>query len=168
MQRLRTSHGVTTSAPLSEPSQRITAVGTDLEKSEEVRVETHETPASQTIIVETEDEKFEWREVMRGMYRGHVPRSAAHMIGSGVKDPQVWMTALSYLGIIVSLYSFSLFLCVARFSRGVLYLMCSGPVSVGQRLSQDWAIPEGRLSSTQVGIFGTYSGPGGTPLTQAR
>ena len=111
VRRLRTSHGVTTSAPLSEPSQRITAgAKSDPEKSEDTRVETH--PAD-TIVVETEDEKFEWGEVIRGMWNGCTCRMHVHVCVSGVKDPQVWMTAFSYMGIIVSLYSFSLFLYVA-------------------------------------------------------
>ncbi|KAI0751640.1 MFS general substrate transporter [Daedaleopsis nitida] len=89
--RLRTSFGVTTTAPLSEPSQSITAnSNADPEKSSQTKVEVH---TSQENVVHTEDENLEWGEVLRG-----------------VTDPQVWMTAISYLGIIVSLYSFSLFL----------------------------------------------------------
>ncbi|KAI0723159.1 MFS general substrate transporter [Earliella scabrosa] len=89
--RLRTAFGVTTTAPLSEPSQRITNPIADPEKSSEAKVEVH--PASEQLVVNIEDEQFEWGEVVRGF-----------------KDPQVWMTALSYMGIIISLYSFSLFL----------------------------------------------------------
>lgn len=68
----------------------------------EPHVEAEKTSDSQTENLATQDiveivyqehEQFEWREVMRG-----------------VCDPQVWMTSFSYLGIIVSLYSFSLFL----------------------------------------------------------
>jgi hypothetical protein len=44
-------------------------------------------------IVYQEDEKFEWREVIRGL-----------------TDVQAWLTGLGYLGLIVCLYSFSLFL----------------------------------------------------------
>ncbi|KAH9918200.1 MFS general substrate transporter [Epithele typhae] len=94
VRRLRISHGVTTSAPLSEPAQRITGAPTsekDLEKATETRVESPS--AEPAVVVESEDEKFEWGEVVRGLL-----------------EPQVWMTAVSYLGIIVSLYSFSLFL----------------------------------------------------------
>ncbi|KAI0677109.1 MFS general substrate transporter [Trametes maxima] len=90
LRRLRLSHGVTMSAPLSEPSQRITGAEVEAEKGTDVKVEER---VEETSVVDQQDEKFEWREVMRG-----------------VKDPQVWMTAVAYMGIIVSLYSFSLFL----------------------------------------------------------
>ncbi|KAI0650303.1 MFS general substrate transporter [Trametes meyenii] len=90
LHRLRLSHGVTMSAPLSEPSQRITMTEVEVEKGTDVKVE--ERPET-TAVVDPQDERFEWGEVMRG-----------------VKDPQVWMTAVAYMGIIVSLYSFSLFL----------------------------------------------------------
>ncbi|RPD67314.1 MFS general substrate transporter [Lentinus tigrinus ALCF2SS1-7] len=88
--RLRTAFGVTTSAPLSEPSQRITNRDTDPEKGDEVKLEVQ---TVEQVIVNSADERFEWGEVLRG-----------------VKEPQLWMTALSYMGIIISLYSFSLFL----------------------------------------------------------
>ncbi|KAI0775937.1 major facilitator superfamily domain-containing protein [Trametes elegans] len=91
-QRLRISHGVTVAAPLSEPSQCITASAerrASSEKEDEIKLEVQ---IAETVVID-EEEKFEWREVMRG-----------------VKDPQVWMTAVSYMGIIISLYSFSLFL----------------------------------------------------------
>ncbi|KAI0824785.1 MFS general substrate transporter [Trametes gibbosa] len=92
LRRLRTSLGVALTAPLSEPSQRITtAEAVDpAEKENETKIEVQDT---QALVVNQEDEQFEWREVLRG-----------------VKDPQVWMTAVSYMGIIISLYSFSLFL----------------------------------------------------------
>ncbi|TBU32911.1 MFS general substrate transporter [Dichomitus squalens] len=88
MNRLLTSFGVTTTAPLSEPSQRIIGASGDLAKATQSKLEVHMVEA-----IVAEDESFEWGEVLRG-----------------VKDPQVWMTALAYMGIIVSLYSFSLFL----------------------------------------------------------
>ncbi|KAH9853629.1 MFS general substrate transporter [Lenzites betulinus] len=92
LRRLRTSLGVALTAPLSEPSQRITAADTvdPAEKDADTKIEVRET---EEVVVNQEDEQFEWREVLRG-----------------VKDPQVWMTAVSYMGIIISLYSFSLFL----------------------------------------------------------
>nr|VWO95190.1 Ras GTPase activator [Ganoderma boninense] len=71
----------------SPPSRSAMSERVDLEKPSETKLEVH-TP---DLVVE--DELFEWGEVLRG-----------------VKDPQVWMTAISYMGIIVSLYSFSLFL----------------------------------------------------------
>ncbi|KXN90243.1 hypothetical protein AN958_04034 [Leucoagaricus sp. SymC.cos] len=47
------------------------------------------------VLLETQqdNEKFEWREVIRGCM-----------------DIQVWLTGLAYLGLVVSLYSYSLFL----------------------------------------------------------
>lgn len=43
--------------------------------------------------INEEDEEFEWREVIRGL-----------------TDLQAWITGIAYLGMIVCLYSFSLFL----------------------------------------------------------
>ncbi|KAL1944179.1 hypothetical protein VTO73DRAFT_3364 [Trametes versicolor] len=94
LRRLQISHGPAMTAPLSEPSQRITRAEAtpDLgEKGEEIKTE--EVRTEEALVVDQADEKFEWGEVMRG-----------------VKDPQVWMSAISYMGIIISLYSFSLFL----------------------------------------------------------
>ncbi|KAH9951706.1 MFS general substrate transporter [Amylocystis lapponica] len=91
LNRLHASNYLVASAPLSEPSQRITESTTGLEKSAEVKLEVQTT--EQAVAVHQEDELFEWGEVMRG-----------------VRDPQVWMTSVSYGGIIISLYSFSLFL----------------------------------------------------------
>ncbi|TCD70815.1 hypothetical protein EIP91_001505 [Steccherinum ochraceum] len=85
--RYRAADAIGTSAPLSEPAEKINL---DAEKGSEVRTEVR--PA-QPIIVNHENEKFEWREVIRG-----------------ATDIQVWLTAFSYMGIIISLYSFSLFL----------------------------------------------------------
>lgn len=98
--RFRQSTAVTADAPLSEPSQRITSQTTDLEKEQEVKIETANAPdnAEHAIAVHIEEEKFEWREVVRGLI-----------------DVQVWLTAIAYMGIIVPLYSFSLFLCVYPF-----------------------------------------------------
>ncbi|KAJ8455309.1 hypothetical protein ONZ51_g12519 [Trametes cubensis] len=90
LQRMRLSLGAAMTAPLSEPSQRITGAETDAEKA---TVDKIEVEATETLVVEQVEEQFEWGEVMRG-----------------IKDPQVWMTAVSYMGIIISLYSFSLFL----------------------------------------------------------
>lgn len=87
LNRLRTSFGVTTTGPHYEPSRRVMSENVDPEKPSETKLEAH---MPDTVV---EDERFEWGEVLRG-----------------VKDPQVWMTAVSYMGIIVSLYSFSLFL----------------------------------------------------------
>ncbi|KAI0268207.1 MFS general substrate transporter [Gloeopeniophorella convolvens] len=57
--------------------------------SDDIRREVYEPPFQ----VDPETEAFEWREVRRGIF-----------------EIQVWLTAISYMGIIVSLYSFSLFL----------------------------------------------------------
>ncbi|XP_006460083.1 hypothetical protein AGABI2DRAFT_66982 [Agaricus bisporus var. bisporus H97] len=49
--------------------------------------------SSVALETQTEDEVFEWREVVRGFL-----------------DIQVWLTGLAYFGLIISLYSYSLFL----------------------------------------------------------
>ena len=54
---------VTTTAPLSEPSQRITNRDVDPEKGDEVKMELQ---TMEQVVVNAEDEKFEWREVVRG------------------------------------------------------------------------------------------------------
>lgn len=65
-----------------------------------MKIETANAPdnAERAIAVHIEEENFEWREVVRGLV-----------------DVQVWLTAIAYMGIIVPLYSFSLFLCVSLF-----------------------------------------------------
>ena len=89
--RFREAHSVVNGAPLSEPAQKITAeAGDDVEKEGEIRIETQ---LAEPVVVHQEDEVFEWREVMRG-----------------VLDVQVWLTAFAYMGIIISLYSYSLFM----------------------------------------------------------
>ncbi|KAI0796794.1 MFS general substrate transporter [Abortiporus biennis] len=90
LQRFRDDTLSASSAPLSEPAQKINTQADDLEKDVDFRMENQ---AAQAQTVYQEDEKFEWREVMRG-----------------VLDIQVWLTAFCYMGIIISLYSFSLFL----------------------------------------------------------
>ncbi|KAF7793683.1 hypothetical protein EIP86_004798 [Pleurotus ostreatoroseus] len=85
--RFHEAQSVISGAPLSEPAQKIIAEDEriqDLEKESETRIETRPV---QGAIVHEEDERFEWREVIR-----------------------VWLTAIAYMGIIVPLYSFSLFL----------------------------------------------------------
>jgi len=62
----------------------------ELEKAEEVTIDTR---SAEDVMASQDDEKLEWSEVVRG-----------------ILDIQVWLTAVSYLGIIVSIYSFSLFL----------------------------------------------------------
>lgn len=93
--RFRQATAVTDDAPLSEPSRRITAADPEKEGTD-VKIEA----ASETaVIVHFEEEKFEWREVVRGL-----------------TDVQVWLTGFAYMGILVPLYSFSLFLCVCSLS----------------------------------------------------
>jgi hypothetical protein len=66
VRRFRSSNIMASSAPLSEPAQRITA--SEKEKPEEVMNERFNTSTSIPIIHE-EDEQFEWREVIRGNFR---------------------------------------------------------------------------------------------------
>lgn len=113
--RLRVSNAVSSSAPLSEPAQKIAVNNTDdLEKKSDEQIDIippHE------IVVYQEDEKFEWREVIRGMFALSMTNKLVIIVVSykiAFKDPQVWMTAISYMGIIISLYSFSLFLYVRK------------------------------------------------------
>ncbi|KAK7455305.1 hypothetical protein VKT23_011178 [Stygiomarasmius scandens] len=61
------------------------------EKTEDSKIE--RTEASQLVIINWEDEVFEWREVRRGLL-----------------DAQTWLTGIAYFAFVVSLYSYSLFL----------------------------------------------------------
>ena len=87
----------------------MTGASSDPEKPTESRLEVH---TAEAVVVQAEDERFEWGEIMRGQYTSFRLSNACSKAyaAKGVKDPQVWMTALSYMGIIISLYSFSLFL----------------------------------------------------------
>ncbi|KAA1466484.1 MFS transporter [Dentipellis sp. KUC8613] len=91
LRRFRNADKNANSAPLSEASQRIT----DSEKAagEEVKTEVYVNETGAENIIPQEEEVFEWREVWRG-----------------VTDIQTWLTGIAYLGLIVSLYSYSLFL----------------------------------------------------------
>ena len=64
VERFRTADSTAMSAPLSEPAQNIRIHEKDAEKEEERRVE--DVSVVDTIVVHQEDEKFEWREVIRG------------------------------------------------------------------------------------------------------
>lgn len=90
LHRFHLDESIGASVPLSEPAQRITEVPGDVEKECDTKIEVHQTQAT---AIHQEHEAFEWREVIRG-----------------IRDIQVWLTAFSYMGIIISLYSFSLFL----------------------------------------------------------
>jgi len=91
--RFRSADFISASAPLSEGSESITAPASDTEKegkNTEIREHAHIAKAAS---IHQEDEEFEWREVVRGL-----------------TDPQTWLTGFAYFGLLVSLYSFSLFL----------------------------------------------------------
>ncbi|TFK53081.1 MFS general substrate transporter [Heliocybe sulcata] len=85
LNRFRRSDATAASAPTPEPAADVEKKGADVVEVEE------EQPKE--VAVFQEDEQFEWGEVIRGF-----------------KDIQVWLTAFAYLGIIVGLYSYSLFL----------------------------------------------------------
>ncbi|KAJ6613475.1 MFS transporter [Mycena sp. CBHHK59/15] len=70
------------------------AAQSETEKSDIYTMEqVADSPSPGTTPVQMMDEKFEWREVIRGL-----------------TDFQAWTTGIAYLGLIVSLYSYSLFL----------------------------------------------------------
>jgi len=70
------------------------AVHPDPEKADVSIIERDsQSPTPEVKPVHMMDEEFEWREVIRGL-----------------TDFQAWVTGIAYLGLIVSLYSFSLFL----------------------------------------------------------
>ncbi|KAI0952207.1 hypothetical protein AcV7_008085 [Taiwanofungus camphoratus] len=81
-----------TTTPLPVASQLITGSIDVLGKDTKLKAETSVTQDVPQIAFQ-EDEEFEWGEVVRG-----------------IRDPQVWMTSISYLGYDSCLYSFSLFL----------------------------------------------------------
>jgi MFS family permease len=93
VRRFRAADTVSTSTPLSEGAESITAHASDTEKegeNTEVREHAHIAKAPS---IHQEDEEFEWREIVRGL-----------------TDLQTWLTGFAYFGLLVSLYSFSLFL----------------------------------------------------------
>ncbi|CAL1700967.1 unnamed protein product [Somion occarium] len=82
------SAGISTSQP--EDAKRSSHASRDMEKDGKLSVELSQ-PKLETI--HQEHEVFEWGEVKRGL-----------------SDVQVWLLTLTYMGVVVSLYSFSLFL----------------------------------------------------------
>lgn len=62
--RIRQSNPVVSSAPLSEPSQKINVGSNDIEKGSETMVEIQQAQTMTTVY--EEDEVFEWGEVLRG------------------------------------------------------------------------------------------------------
>lgn len=91
----------------------------DNEKKEEE--ERYEIPADAfepTETVHQEDEQFEWGEIIRGrvffIHSIEALRSLINYRNLGLTDIQTWLTGCAYFGLIVSLYSYSLFLWVNR------------------------------------------------------
>lgn len=99
----RTSGAIVTQAASAGHSVPVSAEKPDTEKVDEEFIETAPDvqvhPAGQHELdghagsPEPEEEHFEWREVLRGVF-----------------DVQTWLTALAYMAILISLYSYSLFL----------------------------------------------------------
>jgi len=57
------------------------------------------------------EEGFEWRELIRGKILSIAELSRyPYITFPGVTEIQVWLTGFAYFGLIVSLYSYSLFL----------------------------------------------------------
>ncbi|THH28467.1 hypothetical protein EUX98_g5712, partial [Antrodiella citrinella] len=70
------------------------STGSSEKVAEDVSSEKGSTGSPDTSVnAQAEDEAFEWREVVRG-----------------IKDVQVWLTGFSYMGVLVSMYSYSYFL----------------------------------------------------------
>jgi MFS transporter, ACS family, DAL5 transporter family protein len=61
-------------------------------------------------LLTEEDEVFEWREVFRGITLLSPSRLPQLIRAPGLTDIQTWLTGLAYASLIVSLYSYSLFL----------------------------------------------------------
>lgn len=108
------SNATVSSAPLTGTLETIPIDNAeDPEKKTDVQIDDVKAQSSE---VYQEDEEFEWREVFRGRQSVDAMSNVKHtnlilpMYFTAFRDPQVWMTAFSYMGIIVSLYSFSLFL----------------------------------------------------------
>ncbi|KAF8812453.1 MFS general substrate transporter [Phlegmacium glaucopus] len=77
-----------------DPSPETGAQTSQEKGDDDVYVEHTNYSKSLTIVEKgSEEEKYEWREVVRGIF-----------------DIQTWLTGFAYFGLIVSLYSFSLFL----------------------------------------------------------
>lgn len=87
---------------------------TDGEKDSEHRVEGTGSvlPAAATPILSEQEEQFEWGEVLRGKYFVELfsEKKSADALAVGFTDIQTWLTGMAYCGLVVSLYSYSLFL----------------------------------------------------------
>ncbi|KAH8830868.1 MFS general substrate transporter [Flagelloscypha sp. PMI_526] len=88
VQRFRDDQLSASRAPVASP----TGTSQDTEKASISQNEDTE-KVDKVATITYEEEKFEWREVRRGIF-----------------EIQVWLTAFAYFGLIVSLYSYSLFL----------------------------------------------------------
>lgn len=105
-----------TSTPHSESAQTITNSNTkDLKQDEKIEHSQEQANLTNSPTVHQEDEQFEWREVIRGInpcYSFFISNYSLSMRHKGITDVQTWLTGLAYFGLLVSLYSYSLFLCV--------------------------------------------------------
>ncbi|KAL5508394.1 hypothetical protein ACEPAH_6013 [Sanghuangporus vaninii] len=88
LRRFRKGNVVSSHVPLSEAARKIRE-----EKAETQSAGRQKAGRTSQEEIFQEDEQFEWGEVIRGC-----------------KDIQTWLTGIGYLGLIVSLYSYSLFL----------------------------------------------------------
>lgn len=111
-------------AIVESPTQDL-RVSDDIEKRELAQSEQVEIKEA---IVADEDEKFEWGEVIRGQDASSVTVSGINW-HLGITDIQVWLTGVSYFGVLVSLYSYSLFLSVCRNHPFSSLMTLLGPVS---------------------------------------
>lgn len=73
------------------PATYVESIPDDQEKAGDVKIENN--PIKTLEVVQDEEEQFEWREIIRGL-----------------TSIQAWITGIAYLGLVVCLYSFSLFL----------------------------------------------------------
>ncbi|KAK7470670.1 hypothetical protein VKT23_002092 [Stygiomarasmius scandens] len=89
LRRMRADAATTVTAARTDRSDRDSPSLN--EKAEDSKIE--RTTSPQPVIINSEDEVFEWREVRRGLV-----------------DVQTWLTGMAYFAFIVSLYSYSLFL----------------------------------------------------------
>lgn len=91
------------------PEAQSTSPTRSLEKGEDdVQVEKATDEASSV----GQKEVFEWREVFRGSSSraDGAKKVFADLYPLGIFEIQVWLTGMAYFGLIVSLYSYSLFL----------------------------------------------------------
>ncbi|TDL29207.1 MFS general substrate transporter [Rickenella mellea] len=96
--RFRVHNLASSRAPLSDAAkaakdEKYKGRTPSMEKKDEDSHSDLQSDSDKIALVNQEEEQFEWREVIRGL-----------------TDIQVWLTGIAYLGLIVSLYSYSLFL----------------------------------------------------------